>query len=132
MQHLVFRYDIDFIEGSEAFHPPTTAAGLSFPRGFSLEAASIEPASNILFAYLCANGNEARMFKIPLDGLQRGVRFLHLDEGDDESSSAVLLRSIQSFPDLSQQQLQQCKLPARCFLHMPALHALRRPILLWC
>lgn len=108
---------MDSIEapGVDAFGAPATfITGDTFPLGLSLDAASIEPESNILYAYLCANGNEARMYKaeINLDRRRTGP-FLPLDGG--EVDPGILLRSMQRFDS------PLCRLPVRFFFTMYGL-----------
>lgn len=102
------RYNIATIDTRDAFLL-SSPYGFYYPLGLSLEAASIEPSRNILFAYLCTNGNEARMYKVPLDGMQRASAFQELEEDED---AGVLLRSMRSMASPG------CRLPARFFFTM--------------
>ena len=109
-------YDIDYMEPMFQQQMQQTQQ-LQFPLGISMQAASIEPESNILYAYLCYNGNEARLFKLPIaasetstNKQQREESFLPLDRDQDlHGRVGPVLASMEIFPS------SKCSLPAKFF-----------------
>jgi hypothetical protein len=54
------RYDVSFIDDGKYFSAAAVTGSpyAFFPLGISLESASIEPSTNVLYAYLCTSQKE--------------------------------------------------------------------------
>lgn len=118
-------YDVSYIDWS--FIAASSYNQTAHPLGISMEAASIEPGSNMLYAYLCYQQQEARLFRMPIivsdDGsFVRSGSFLQLSEQQELYGYAgPVLQSIQSIAS------PQCKLPARFFFTMHGRLFLQMP-----
>ena len=101
--------------------------GISFPKGLSLDAASIEPATETLYVYVCTQHDEdqrkqASLFRAALseDG-SNGGRAYELVRVDESTGDGPLMQSIATV------ESPDCNLPAKFFFTLTGDVFLQNP-----